>query len=287
MVVYALDVSRIPHFFFNLCEWMEVWPEHDGSSSPPPPHPKRSNSSFVTTSTSMSAMIRSKESCFLRALLLLAMLCGGTARASSAPSNWRELQNNRTYAMERVAANPRSFKLLTAEFRDDREIVEYAVRKSGSNLQFAEDRWRKNVDIVLLAIATDASAIRFAAPSLRDNRTFILGAATINGAVLNKLRNTPWLKDRSIVLAAVGSYGHALEQLKRFQDDEEIVRAAATQNGFALQYASPRLKRQLEVCLVAYRQNRDALKHCDKSIREATEREFARRNASPRSREEL
>ena len=73
--------------------------------------------------------------------------------------------------------------------------------------------------------------------------------------------------DKEVVLAAVTQYGLALEYAHAsLQLDKEVVLAAVTHDGYALKYAHASLKSDKEVVLAAVTQYGGALVHADASL---------------------
>ncbi len=61
--------------------------------------------------------------------------------------------------------------------------------------------------------------------------------------------------DREVVLAAVSQHGEAIQYTyDEFKNDREVVLAAVGKNGYALRHVSARLKSDREVVLTAIRQ---------------------------------
>jgi hypothetical protein len=79
-------------------------------------------------------------------------------------------------------------------------------------------------------------------------------------------------KDKEVVLAAVSQNGRALEYAHaNLQNDKEVVLAAVRQNGRALQYAHADLKKDKEVVLAAVRKNVDALQYAHADLQKDKE----------------
>ena len=78
--------------------------------------------------------------------------------------------------------------------------------------------------------------------------------------------------DRKEFLETVKQDGYALENAEtKFKKDKEIVLAAVKQNGLVLRYADKSLKKDKEVVLEAVKQDGGALKHADKKLQDDKE----------------
>lgn len=103
-------------------------------------------------------------------------------------------------------------------FRDDKEVVLIAVRKSGATLQFASDRLRDDKEVVLEAVKQNNLALGYASKRLKDDKEVVLEAVNINGKVLC----------------------FASDNLR---DDVEVAMNAIKKNDLALKSVSERIRR--------------------------------------------
>ncbi|GEM_PF-6299327 len=78
--------------------------------------------------------------------------------------------------------------VLPVAMRGDLEIVQTAVRRNGRALADASLEMRSNRDVVLMAVAQDATAWQYAAPVLRSDPKFLLACVRVNP---NALREIP------------------------------------------------------------------------------------------------
>jgi hypothetical protein len=147
---------------------------------------------------------------------------------------------------------------------------------------------KKNRHIVTAAIICDPSNIEIVSRPLLDDYSLMLDVLKYHGHLIKYFPSRDIFEDYNIVLTAVtndgmvlkevfnyeikctyhieieyhrgGRYTDIIEEIinddkKNFIDNFEIVLAAVTQNGSALQYASDELKNNFEIVLAAVRQN--------------------------------
>ena len=77
--------------------------------------------------------------------------------------------------------------------------------------------------------------------------------------------------NKEIVLAAVTQNGFALEYAPELQNDKEIVLEAVQQNGLALQYASENLRKDTDFMLAAVKQNVSMLRYVSEDLKGNTD----------------
>jgi hypothetical protein len=139
----------------------------------------------------------------------------------------------------------------------DREKAFDACRVSGDALMECSNELKDDMDLVCLAVTTSVDTLLWASPRLRENKDVLLIACSHFGRAL---RYTESLRrDRDVVLAALKADGNAL-QMCGFRNDLEMVKVAIRHEPFALQYASEELRQNVELLVIAGRQNRKALK---------------------------
>ncbi len=111
---------------------------------------------------------------------------------------------------------------------------------------------RSNWRVALYAIKRNCDCIKYVSTELRCNKQFVLAAVSANSLVLRVLRDEhyKYRHDKQVVVAAVTRNGCALEYaLEQFKQDVEVVLAAVNQAGTALQYAHPDMQASFDVVL--------------------------------------
>lgn len=198
----------------------------------------------------------------------------------------------RKIALGRVLKDPWNLRTLSAEFRNDKEIVLAAVSQSSMSptadvLEYASESLRNDKEVVLAAVKAKSfsvsKALSFASQILRDDKEVVLAAVSNQGSSI-QYASKRLQSSREVVLSAVQSPegGWALEYFDPiFQDDIRIVRIAVNLNGKALQYASPRLRGNREIVLPAVKQNGNAIMYASPSFDDDKEVVLAALNSPP------
>lgn len=187
----------------------------------------------------------------------------------------------RPFVRAAVQFDPVAALAFAPAFRADRPLMQEAVQIDGRALQFG---FGSNVEMCTLAVAQNGLALQYVARHLRTTRRNItLRAVQQNGLALAYALD-PVRLNEEVVFAAVRQNGNALMYATSYRlghqdydlvmeavknkgralrwagwlkrDDENIVRAAVTDDGSAIEYASPRLQADEAIRAIAAAQIR-------------------------------
>jgi hypothetical protein len=132
-------------------------------------------------------------------------------------------------------------------FRDNVKMVIKAVKYKSSNLKFASDNLRNNFDVVYSAIKNNPSSLKHASYELRNNEEIVYKA--LHGChctiqyVSEELRN-----NKEIMMKAVGYEGLNLKFASdTLKNDFDLVMKAVTNNGCSLKFASDDLRKDYDI----------------------------------------
>lgn len=107
---------------------------------------------------------------------------------------------------------------VTADLRNDYDVVYAAVVDNGLGLEFAGEKMKDNFDIVNEAVIENGLALEFASDALKENLEICKEAVYSNPLAMK------FVKCKSII------------------EDREIIMHCVTKEGFTVRYASPKLK---------------------------------------------
>lgn len=130
---------------------------------------------------------------------------------------------------------------LSAENRNNPDIVKEAIKLDGLALEYASESLRNNPEIVLLAIEKNMDAFNFASKELKDNKSFLL-------EVLEK-------------------QPYCLQHMdEKFLNDPDIIYSAMlfSKNSAFFQLASKELKQDFNFIISLVKKNEAILKHLPK-----------------------
>ena len=189
------------------------------------------------------------------------------------------LQHDRDVVLELVKENGLELEYAAAELRSDRKVVLAAVTSDGMALEYTCVDLRGDREVVLAAVAQDGRAIQFAALELRNDwdvalvginasgkfcfvhlpialqadQQFVLAAARVSGSILGGVLERTIRCDPEIVLAALDTYGLALEYFPELGADRDVVLRAVRENGrvLALEAIAPSFRKDREILLTA------------------------------------
>eukprot|EP00913_Durusdinium_trenchii_P016234 g15256.t1 len=170
------------------------------------------------------------------------------------------LRSERCVALAAVRSRAEAMAFAGQELLADRSFVLEALKLQGAALEHVP-HFQEDEDLVLAAVASDCSALRFSA--LRCQRSFVMRAVVTAGMCLEHVF-AELLEDKELVLAAVGSSGLALQFVpESLKSDEEVVWCA---------FADPGLKSNKGFALKVLAEDVFAFRHLSEELR--NDREF-------------
>mmetsp|Transcript_52085 Transcript_52085/g.124023 ORF Transcript_52085/g.124023 Transcript_52085/m.124023 type:complete len:227 (+) Transcript_52085:83-763(+) len=86
--------------------------------------------------------------------------------------------------LEALAWDPLSLEFVSAQYRDNDEIVKFAVKRNGCALEFASPRLQNNREVVATAVAQNGGALAHASGQLRSDRCMVMLALRQTGRAL-------------------------------------------------------------------------------------------------------
>ena len=149
---------------------------------------------------------------------------------------------NKQEAIKQIRAGKKLNKWSFELFRDDKEVVIEAVRKSGINLGHASDRLKNDREVVMEAVKQSGVILQYASDKLRDDKEVVF---------------------ESVIRSA--TLGYASDRLK---DDKNVVLEAVKRNGASLQYASDKLRNDKEIVLESIKQEKELIIFASSEIKE-------------------
>lgn len=167
-----------------------------------------------------------------------------------------------------------SLQGLDEKFRKDKDIVKEAVKRNGSDLQYADRCLRDDEEIVRMALLQSDDGgknIQYAGEKCRENRELLLLAQEKNEYYVLQWATETLRSDKEFVHRVLKSNkilsGYNLEYVSdELKDDEETVLIAVNYSGAALQYASSRLRSNKDFVLAAVRYDGFALRYADEKF---------------------
>ena len=182
----------------------------------------------------------------------------------------KALQNDKEFVLKLVQIDWRVFQHVSAELRDDPQMVLAATKKCSFNFRWASNRLLNNKEFVLSGVNIYWGVLKYATRKIQSNIEVV---ATALGKSLKAFEyvNIP-KSDRDYMLALIKMQALGLKfAAEELRKDKEIVLTAVTQNGKALKFASAELQKDKEVVLAAVNQNGKALKFVSAELRKDQE----------------
>ncbi len=123
------------------------------------------------------------------------------------PDAWthasKELRDNKEFILKHTTAN--RFNRVSGKLRADKDVVLYAMRLDGRDLQFASVELCDDSEVVLEAVKQIPYALQYASNRLRSDRNFVLGLIRSHkqyGTVLAYASEDLW-SDEELVQEAI------------------------------------------------------------------------------------
>ena len=146
--------------------------------------------------------------------------------------------------------------------RSNIDVVLTALHADPLALQYATKTICSNIEIVKLALTTNAKALAYASEALRSNKDLVLEAVGRDGLAL-RYASEVFQADFDVVLCAVKNCGAMLGVASdALRANKELVLEAVRNDGGALQYAAFELRDDVDVVTAALR-NSQQRRYCD------------------------
>jgi hypothetical protein len=173
-----------------------------------------------------------------------------------------DLKNNPDVAKALVEKHGLALEIVPEPLRDNKEVVLAAVREYGGALRYASEKLRDDAKVVLEAIGSTVRSIEYASTRLKSDREIVLKALS-QEASWDMLANVDpsFRSDLQMVMAAVSNTGCALEHASdNLKEDRDVCLTAVKQDGKAIQYVGDCLfQDDREIALEAAKSNSEAL----------------------------
>ena len=153
------------------------------------------------------------------------------------------------------------------DFKSDFEIVSTAINENGNAFVFSDNIFKNNRELILLAIENNGKILQYLNDSFRSDYEIVLNSVCLEGKDI-LFASDDLKSNMNIVIEAVSENGLAIEHVNNeFKSDMEIVSIALKQDGRALEFIDEILKSDKELVRIACSNNIDAYKFASDEIR--------------------
>ena len=181
------------------------------------------------------------------------------------------IKNYKKNVMAAVKQDGLALQFVNEKFREDRDVVLTAVNQNGLALQFVGVQFQNSREVVLTAVAQNGKSLIYASQQFQECQENILEIVRKNGLTLQYAKEE-FRNKREIILAAVSNNGLSLQYANdEFKKNKELVLAAVNQNGLSLQHTSPEIQKDSKIVLLAVTQNGLALEYASNPLRDDEE----------------
>jgi len=149
---------------------------------------------------------------------------------------------------------------MSDRLKDDEEVFMEAIKEDSDALDSFSARIKDDKELLVSIAERYRIEVEYVSDRLKDDREFMLFVAKQGNRWMMEHLSRRLLNDEDVVAAAAGQNGDALNYAPAdMKDNEKVVMAAVKENGSALYYASDRLKRNEKVVMAAVEQGGEAL----------------------------
>ena len=154
------------------------------------------------------------------------------------------------------------FRILKIKFDDNEDFNIKAVSQNGLILEFLNDQFKNNINIIKIAVEQNGMALKFVNDYFKNNIHIVKIAVKQNGMALEFVNDNFKENNIDIIKIAVKQNGMALEFVNdQFKNNIHIVKIAVKQNGMALEFVNDNFKENnIDIVKIAVEQNGMALK---------------------------
>ena len=182
----------------------------------------------------------------------------------------KEIRADKNFMLGVIENGGNYLEFASDQLKADRDFVFFAIKKCGGALEFVDEKLKADKELVLEAIKQGGWNFEFCAEGLRQDRDFVLEVVSEDGAALEFVKN--FQNDREVVLTALKSYTRptcpmawASEDLK---SDRSFVLSAVKETGEALYYVADEFRDDREVVLEAVRSKGYAIQYASDNLLE-------------------
>ena len=148
-----------------------------------------------------------------------------------------------------------------------KEYIIASVRKDGRGLQYLDEKYKNDKDIVSAAFL-NMHSLAHASSSLCDDEEFLRSLLDIGPSGALEYASPRLQSKKSFVLDCVSSHGSALEYASdSLKEDFDVVKAAVSSYGYALRDASEEMQNNKEIVLIAVKNEGDALLYASHAMK--------------------
>lgn len=102
-------------------------------------------------------------------------------------AEYPEAQDDKELVQIAVKKNGSALQFASKRLRNDFETVMIAVRKTGWSLEFASEALQDNLEIVMAAVKSDGSAYQFASEKLHNNSKVVIEATRTDSNIIDEI----------------------------------------------------------------------------------------------------
>ncbi|EFC36692.1 predicted protein [Naegleria gruberi] len=180
----------------------------------------------------------------------------------------QRLKTDKNFVLKALKCKPKMFVDSTLfehlpHFHDDDEIARLAVEQQPKCLQYVSANLKNNRDVILKAIKKDGSVLEYVPDNLKDREIVLLSTKSSRYTCTLRFAPKEFTADKEIVLSAANSPGfYFLYAAESLRSDRDFVLEIVKKKGDSLRDVSPQFKKDREIVYDAVKSGR-ALQYAD------------------------
>lgn len=178
----------------------------------------------------------------------------------------QEMINDKNIVLLIISHFPKFYSYLTnSTLLEDDDIIDLALSRRGMNYTNLPLH-KKTFENTISAVYSNGLVLEYVEEKYKNNLEIVTAAVNQNGEAIKYVVNYKFKRNYELVKSAVSNNGRALKYLKYYCNDYNIVHLAVSNYGSALEYASNELKNNEEIVFTAIQQHKKSFYYASDRI---------------------
>lgn len=176
---------------------------------------------------------------------------------------FKEYCTNYFTVMAAVKVNGLALQFFDEKFQDDKEIVKAAVMQNGNAVKYASDELKRSVDIVDAAFFQTYTALEYVSDIFTNDKLFMQRAVNIVPYSLNYASKNLQQDDELIMVAVKHNPNKLNRYCMELRKNIKLILPILAKRGYELDAVPKELKKNREIVLIAVKNDGEALRFVD------------------------
>ncbi len=158
------------------------------------------------------------------------------------------IKNDRNFILSLIDKNYYVYNYVNPVLKNDRGFIQDALAKNGHVLELLDENYKNDREIVSIAVLSRFAALKYASEQIQNDKEFMADIIFKKPELYLSLSDE-LKKDKQFNLLLLSKDGSLLYKMEKYNDDEEIIEAALSNNYYSLSRASDRIKNDTELLI--------------------------------------